>query len=181
MEDAAGIQEREAIERFLTDRGEQTYAGIFRIFAPRLVTFFRLRGCEGDLAEDLTQEVMLAVYRQSHTLRDKELFRAWIFRIARNALLQHKRSSGRQILTTELTHTIQEQSGAVSDPLLGFRFNEWMSALHADERQIMMLRYIEGLEYHEIAAVLDLPIGTVQWKIHNSKKKLAARFGGPRA
>ena len=45
----------------------------------------------------------------------------------------------------------------------------------------MMLRYIEGLEYHEIAAVLDLPIGTVQWKIHNSKKKLAARFGGPRA
>jgi DNA-directed RNA polymerase specialized sigma24 family protein len=44
----------------------------------------------------------------------------------------------------------------------------------------MMLRYIDELEYHEIAEMVDLPLGTVQWKIFNSKKKLAARFKSQR-
>jgi DNA-directed RNA polymerase specialized sigma24 family protein len=43
----------------------------------------------------------------------------------------------------------------------------------------MTLRFIEELEYHDIAEVLGLPLGTVQWKIFNSKKKLARRFGTP--
>ena len=57
------------------------------------------------------------------------------------------------------------------------QFAQWMAALDAEERQIMMLRYVEELEYHDIAEVLGLPLGTVQWKIFNSKKKLARRFG----
>ena len=52
-----------------------------------------------------------------------------------------------------------------------------MSSLHPDERQIMTLRFVEGLEYHEIASVLCLPLGTVQWKIFRSKRKLVSQFG----
>jgi RNA polymerase sigma-70 factor (ECF subfamily) len=62
------------------------------------------------------------------------------------------------------------------DPLLSAQFAEWMAFLEEDEREIMMLRYIDELEYHEIAELLGLPQGTVQWKIFNAKKKLAARF-----
>jgi DNA-directed RNA polymerase specialized sigma24 family protein len=37
----------------------------------------------------------------------------------------------------------------------------------------MMLRFVEEWEYHEIAAGKAIPIGTVQWRVFNSKKKLA--------
>ena len=44
------------------------------------------------------------------------------------------------------------------------------------ERETMALRFIEQWEYHEIAAAKAIPIGTVQWRVFNSKKKLAAHL-----
>jgi DNA-directed RNA polymerase specialized sigma24 family protein len=41
------------------------------------------------------------------------------------------------------------------------------------------LRFVEEWEYHEIAAAKAIPIGTVQWRVFNAKKKLATRLKGP--
>ena len=54
-----------------------------------------------------------------------------------------------------------------------FEFLRWMTLLDSGEREIMELRFIEQLEYHEIATARQLPIGTVQWRVFNAKKKLA--------
>jgi DNA-directed RNA polymerase specialized sigma24 family protein len=54
-----------------------------------------------------------------------------------------------------------------------FEFRDWMAFLEPRERDFMMLRFVEDWEYHEIAAARGTPIGTVQWRIFNSKKKLA--------
>jgi len=48
-----------------------------------------------------------------------------------------------------------------------------MAFLDSREREVMSLRFIEQWEYHEIAAVQAIPIGTVQWRVFNAKKKLA--------
>src|SRR5260370_22166632 len=76
-------------ETFLEAPNEESFADLFKTFTPQLVAFFRARGCEPALAEDLTQEVMLAVYRKAAQVRDRALFRAWLFKIARNALCRH--------------------------------------------------------------------------------------------
>ena len=47
------------------------------------------------------------------------------------------------------------------------------------ERETMILRFVEEWEYHEIADAQAIPIGTVQWRVFNSKKKLAAHLGPP--
>jgi RNA polymerase sigma factor (sigma-70 family) len=49
----------------------------------------------------------------------------------------------------------------------------WMAFLDSREREVMRLRFIEQWEYHEIAAAQAIPIGTVQWRVFNAKKKLA--------
>jgi DNA-directed RNA polymerase specialized sigma24 family protein len=54
-----------------------------------------------------------------------------------------------------------------------FEFRDWMDFLDPRERDVMTLRFVEQWEYHEIAAARATPIGTVQWRIFNSKKKLA--------
>ena len=48
-----------------------------------------------------------------------------------------------------------------------------MAFLDSREREVMTLRFIEQWEYHEIAAAHAIPIGTVQWRVFNAKKKLA--------
>ncbi len=177
MEVSLPVSEQEAIDRFLGAPGEESFRDLFRTIVPRLVRYFRTRGCDRELAEDLTQEVMVTVYHQSGRLRKKELFRPWLFKIVKNTLLQHVRRTGRKVATVALTPGVHEPGGVIVDPLAASRFNEWMAWLEPDERQIMTLRYVEELEYHEIADVLEMPTGTVQWKVFHSKRKLAARFG----
>jgi len=171
------LGEAELIERFLSAPTAENYAMLFRVIAPQVVAFLRVRGCDPPLAEDISQEIMLIVYRKSSELRDRELFRAWLFRVARNALLQHRRSETRQVQTEDIEPRLRSHREPGDDLLLAFQFDEWMSALHTDEREIMTLRFVEGLEYHEIASVLSLPLGTVQWKVFHSKRKLMAQFG----
>jgi len=171
------LGEQEALSRFLSEPGEESFGEFFRAVAPRVFSYFRARGCETALAEDLTQEVMIAVFRQVGTLRQNESFRPWLYRVAKNVLLQFLRRKARQVDTVELDTVTKEPGNRDADPLLPVQFLEWMASLEEDERQIMMSRYVEELEYHEIAEVLDIPLGTVQWKIFHSKKKLAARFG----
>ena len=77
-----------AMEAFLDAPNEESFAALFKSLTPRLVAFFRARGCEA-VAEDLAQEVMLTVYRKAAQVRDRALFRAWVFTIARNALSRH--------------------------------------------------------------------------------------------
>jgi Sigma-70, region 4 len=52
-----------------------------------------------------------------------------------------------------------------------FEFQRWMALLDSSERELITLRYIEQWQYHEIAADKAIPIGTVQWRVFNAKKK----------
>jgi RNA polymerase sigma-70 factor (ECF subfamily) len=150
---------------------------VFAKLAQRLIGYFRVRGCSPELSEDLAQEVLLAVYRNAGRLRGKDQFWPWFFRIAANALRRQQRDVSRRVTTVACDRDTEDLRPSNDDPLLAFRFAEWMACLKPEDRQIMTLRYVEDLEYHEIAAVVGLPLGTVQWRIFEAKRRLAARFG----
>jgi RNA polymerase sigma-70 factor (ECF subfamily) len=169
------FQEGEVTDQFLDDPNENSFAALFNVFAPQLVSFFRSRSRERALAEDLAQEVMLTVYRKAGQIRDRTLFRAWLFKIAHSALCHHYRRSTRQVQTVNLAD-VDNRLIAVNHKQAGtpaFEFRDWMAFLDAKERDVMTLRFIEEWEYHEIAAAQGTPIGTVQWRVFQSKKKLA--------
>ena len=169
------VRECGVIERFLVSPGEESFADLFRIFTPQLVAFFRSRGCEVVLSEDLTQEVMLTVYRKAGQVRDRSLFRAWLFKIARNALCRQYGKKSREVETVDLANVAGSlvASSNKSAGTSAFEFYAWMTFLEASEREALTLRFVEEWEYHEIAAAKKIPIGTVQWRVFNAKKKLA--------
>jgi RNA polymerase sigma-70 factor (ECF subfamily) len=169
------LHEGAVTDRFLDDPNEDSFTALFQVFAPQLVSFFRARTRELTLAEDLAQEVMLTVYRKAGQIRDRTLFRAWLFKIAHNALCRHYGRSTREVETVNLA-AVDNRLVAASHKAAGtpaFEFRDWMDFLDPRERDVMMLRFVEQWEYHEIAAARATPIGTVQWRIFNSKKKLA--------
>jgi RNA polymerase sigma-70 factor, ECF subfamily len=169
------LHEVAVAERFLETPNEGSFADLFRTFTPQLVAYFRARGCDVALGEDLAQEVMLTVYRKAEQVRDRTLFRAWLFKIARNTLCRHYGKQTREVETVDLADSADRLVAASHKPAgtPAFEFLHWMAFLDSREREVMTLRFIEQWEYHEIAAARDIPIGTVQWRVFNAKKKLA--------
>jgi RNA polymerase sigma-70 factor (ECF subfamily) len=169
------FHEAAVTQTFLEAPNEDSFADLFNVFSPQLVTFFRARNCELGLAEDLAQEVMLIVYRKAAQIRDRTLFRAWLFKIARNALCRHYGKQTREVETIDLADATDRLAAASHKPAAtpAFEFQHWMAFLDSREREVMNLRFIEQWEYHEIAAAQGIPIGTVQWRVFNAKKKLA--------
>jgi RNA polymerase sigma-70 factor (ECF subfamily) len=171
------LQEHEVVERFLERTDEHSFDPLFRIFSPQIVAFFRRRGHETSAAEDPAQEVMLTVYRKAGQLRDRALFRAWLFRVARNAACRHYAQRTREVPTVGLADMTDALPAPSHNPLgPTSEFRDWMKFLDAQERETMTLRFVEEWEYHEIADAKAIPIGTVQWRAFNSKKKLAAHL-----
>src|SRR5579862_6808355 len=168
------LHEAAITEKFLDAPNEESFGELFKIFTPQLVSFFRARGCVGP-AEDLAQEVMLTVYRKAEQIRDRSLFRAWMFKIARNTLSRHYGKQAREVDTVDL-EDVPDRLVAARDKSAGtpaFEFHHWMAFLDTREREALTLRFIEQWEYHEIAAAQGIPIGTVQWRVFSAKRKLA--------
>src|SRR5580700_12318537 len=168
-------QECTAAQQFLESPSQDTFAAVFTIFTPQLTSFFRARGCGQALSEDLAQEVMLIVYRKADQLRDRNLFRAWLFKVARSSLCRNYGKQSRQVDTIDLEkvadHLVVSTNVPAATP--AFEFLHWMSFLDSREQEALTLRFIEEWEYHEIATAKAIPIGTVQWRVFNAKKKLA--------
>jgi DNA-directed RNA polymerase specialized sigma24 family protein len=98
-----------------------------------------------------------------------------MFRIARNTLSRHYGRGSRDADVVNLADLpeglVAVNPGNGATPM--FEFNHWMGFLEPREKEALTLRFIEEWEYHEIAAARQIPIGTVQWRVFNAKKKLA--------
>jgi RNA polymerase sigma-70 factor, ECF subfamily len=175
------LLERAVAEEFLESPGEASFCPLFRTFTPQLTSFFSARGCGLALSEDLAQEVMFTVYRKADQLRDRNLFRAWLFKIARSVLCRHYGKRSREVETIGMENLSDLPSGHMSAGTPAFEFLKWMEFLDKREQETLRLRFIEEWEYHEIAAAQEIPIGTVQWRVFNAKKKLAPHLKRLRA
>ena len=168
------LNEAALTKRFLEFADAASFTPLFHLFTPQLLAFYKARGCETALAEDLAQEVMLTVYLKAGQIRERASFRAWLFRIARNTLFRHYGKRTREVDIVDSEDAIERvpasQTGAATP---AFEFMNWMELLNPRERDIMRLRFIEEWEFHEIATAQSIPIGTVLWRVFNAKKKLA--------
>lgn len=132
-------------------------------------------------AEDLVQETYVKALRGFSGFQMGTNFRAWIFRILRNAFLNSR--SG--LKTIALDENVEEPvSGAPSpEAVLLAEANreavrEAMAMLAVGHREILLLCEVEEMSYEEIAQVLAIPIGTVMSRLYRARKALRAVLMG---
>jgi RNA polymerase sigma-70 factor, ECF subfamily len=170
------LEEKLAVEAFLKDRTEESFVPLFAAFCVRIRRFFLLHGLATHIAEDLSQEVFLKVYRKANELRDADRFCAWMYAIARNVLISHWRQQKIRIVETELEPLGPGVAGVVSETegIPKLRLMEWLEGLETGERDLVILRFVDGLSYKELAVALNAPVGTIKWRISEVRRKLAS-------
>jgi len=175
---ALAQQGREVAYRELLRRYERpVFSLVFRMVRDRTV------------AEDLAQETFIKVLNHIDKYRPEFKFSSWLFKIANNVAIDHLRR--RQLNTISMdgspnastaaeieasSFDIVDQSESALDELqareLGTAIERAIASLRPEYRSCILLRHVEGRSYEEIAATLDLPLGTVKTFIYRARHQL---------
>ena len=124
-------------------------------------------------AQDATHDAFEQAWRKWSTLRDPSRFEQWFDRILVNTCrdrLRSARSRARDISTEPEIAAADEFSSAHDRDVIGAA----LAALPAEQRVVVALRYYRDLAVDDIAARLDLPVGTVHSRLHYALKRLHA-------
>jgi len=147
-------------------------------------------------ADDVVQEALLRAFRGFDALRGGDV-KAWLLAIVRNchstALKQQQRralvplpeENDTQDGHVMVASTLDPESASISRDEAR-TLDRVMSALPEEHREVLVLREIDDLDYREIAAITNVPIGTVMSRLARARAALKARWlkdvaGGPRA
>ncbi|MBX2797428.1 MAG: sigma-70 family RNA polymerase sigma factor [Myxococcales bacterium] len=137
-------------------------------------------------ARDVTQEAFVKAYRNLESFRLEASFYTWLYRIAMNLAIDLTRKRKRrenagfdeEIATRDEdggiaeVHQSDSPSRALERKQLFQQIMTAMEGLPDDQRQVILLREMEGLSYKEIAEVMEIPEGTVMSRLFYARKKL---------
>lgn len=142
-----------------------------------------------DLAEDLTQEVFIKLYRNLNSYHsDSGNFLTWIISVTRNLLIDHYRQSKDDRVTVSTDTSTDDEELSLLDrlqsnspsPQAGIEREEknailkhGLNLLSPELREAVVLRDLEELSYQEIGQILKIPDGTVKSRINRGRLELA--------
>jgi RNA polymerase sigma factor (sigma-70 family) len=169
--EAIGDGDLAALEQLYRELRVPVYAVALAITADR------------SLAEDVSQDVFVRVYRSARTYRPGSRPRAWVLAIARNLALDALRRRRRELPAEEpasLASTSKAPFPGDDATVARLELTAALLELGVTERQIVVLHDVAGLTHAEIAGGLGLPPGTVRWKYRLALAHLQTTMKGSR-
>jgi RNA polymerase sigma-70 factor (ECF subfamily) len=134
-------------------------------------------------ARDVVQEAFLSAYQSLGSFKGEAQFFTWLYRIAVNTAISHKRKQ-RVGLSLE---TARSEDAAIEpiDPSEAsqpsqvlerkeeeYRIQQALNRLSPEHRAVLILKDIEGQKYETMAAILEVPIGTIRSRLHRARSDL---------
>ena len=173
----------------MAERGDRTaFARIFAFYGPRVKAYLRRLGAKGGVAEDLTQDVMLTIWRRAQQFdRSRAALSTWVYTIARNKRIDALRRECRPDFDPE-------DPALVGDGELAPRGDHYAESeqarrvvmqaveqLPVKQAQLLRIFYFEEKPHSVIAAELGLPLGTVKSRLRLALGKLRLLLNGMNA
>jgi RNA polymerase sigma-70 factor (ECF subfamily) len=141
---------------------------------PRLRRYARALTRDPTRADDLVQSCLVRALAKSHLWQPGTDLRAWLFTILHNQHVNDVRRSVREGITVPVEDvapmlTVQSTQGAS----LQLRdLDRALARLPEEQRQVLLLVGLEGMRYEEVAAVLEVPVGTVRSRLSRGRDTL---------
>ena len=150
---------------------------------PRLRRYARALTGDNHRADDLVQDSLERAWSRLHLWQERGDLRAWLFTIMHNIFANHARrysrapimvsyDEGAELMahSTELDHALRLQD-----------VKRALQELPEAQREVLLLVGMEQLSYEEVAAILNIPIGTVMSRLARARDRLRTSLGEPRA
>jgi RNA polymerase sigma-70 factor (ECF subfamily) len=175
------LSPEDCIAEVAQNQSRAAFATLFNSYGPKLKTYFLRKGVAGGAAEDLVQEVMLLVWTKARQFDpSRASASAWVYTIARNRrvdLFRRERSSGELRLdpVPESERTPEDQLGVAQTE---HRLRGALSALPADQAELVRLSFYDERSHAEIASRLRLPLGTVKSRLRRAAAQLRVALVG---
>lgn len=143
-------------------------------------------------AWDLAQDAFLRAWKSIHRFRGDSSFYTWIYRIVSNVSIDSiRKKQGR--IETEFDDSLAGIQGIdvrartvpggtpspdenIRQKEIGARIEEAINKLSAEHRAVLVMKEIEGLQYHEIAEIVGCEIGTVMSRLFYARKKMQSQL-----
>ena len=164
-------------ERLLVVRAQAgddaAFAELVERFSPRLRYFLRKLLPSAQDAEDALQDVWLDVLRALDRLSDPQALVAWLYRIARDRAFARLRKAKpiEQLRDEAAVADTADNDGDFSSEDAE-RIHAALDTLPPEQREVLVLRFLEELTYEQIATVVGANIGTVRSRLHYAKRAL---------
>jgi RNA polymerase sigma-70 factor (ECF subfamily) len=179
------------VQRLRKDRCPQAFAELYRRYKDKVYgTAYSLTG-ERSAADDVAQEVFIRVFRKVDAFQERSSFSTWLYRMTVNLALDRQRSEQRvRRLSDEVIDRARARPEAVEHDgrrglsagmeaeELGGEVGRAVRSLSDKLGVVVVLRYLEGLAYEEIAQVLEISVGTVKSRLNRAHLELAERLRG---
>lgn len=181
-----------ALLRRLRDRDERAFRELLDLYRDRVFNVtFRMLGDRAE-AEDIAQEVFIAVFKTIDTFREESKFSTWLYRVAVNhsknriKYLSRRNDRNRTEIDDNTTDAEEGSIAAAARParpdraLQGAQMEQVLQAaistLDEEHRVLVVLRDVEELSIEEICEITGLPDGTVKSRLHRARAALRKKL-----
>jgi len=171
------------IARVAQHQDRTAFAALFDHFAPRVKGYLLRLGADDGTAEELTQEVMLAVWRRAASFNPAlASVGTWVFTIARNKRIDRLRRERRPEIEPDdpalAPAPAPDAEAAVDLARAGGRLRAAIALLPAEQSSLLAMAFFEDKSHRAIATELRLPLGTVKSRIRLALGRLRGVLEG---
>ena len=159
----------------------ESFGELYDHYLPKIYRYIFAKVSHREYAEDIAHEVFLAAWKNLPGYRMRGFpFSSWLYRIARNEVIEYYRLEKHHVSVDELDPDVVHLTPAVHDEL--DRALAWnavrnaMDHLTNQERDVLILRFVNDLTPKEVAAVLGKSEGAIRVMQHRALKELKQRF-----
>lgn len=167
----------------LVERGRHAALdALYARYASRLLAYFaRMLDRDDALAQDFLQDLFVKIIERPGLFDARRPFRTWIYSVAHNMCKnEYRRRDVRRHESID-DHDVAAEHHAHDERIDREQFarilDEELRTLDADLRTTFLLRHQEELSIREIAAIVDVPEGTVKSRLFNTARRLSRRLG----
>ena len=166
------VDDRKIVERVLKGDTEAFNLLILQWERPIYNFIYRLIG-DREEAMDLCQESFMKAYRELATLKDRDRFSAWLYRIAHNTCYSRLRKDiGKTFVELQ-----PDTSSHRSSIEIGLAVEKALQQLPEEQREAVVLKIYHELKFEEIAEVQGAPVSTVKSRLYMAFEKLRSILG----
>ena len=171
-----------ALNSALSDDRDSQFAHIWERYRKRIYYYITsVLHCSREDGEDLLQEIMMKVYNNLEQYRAGSSFNAWIYAIARNHCLDFKRKCNSRPCGEEYREgdcDTPDPFEAVCNGELHRAIQVCLKNMEDSEREMVYLRYFEGLKYKSIGMVIGMNVNSVKTRMRALESRLRHELKG---